>query len=217
MTNLTTVTLTAGAGSGGNGTVSTLDNVIGTAGAASAQVQTVQGIASMTALKVDGSAVTQPVSIASLPSGAVTNAGTFAVQVTSAPSTAVTNAGTFAVQVSNANANGRATPTNSAPVTLNSMSYVTVAASTTQQCGSTGATGDYLDGVLIIPGTTAAGVVQIKDGSGSAITIFAGGGTALTTLIPFYVPIGAVSSGGTGGWKVITLTNVTCIAVGNFT
>lgn len=40
---------------------------LGTAGTASADVITVQGIASMTALKVDGSAVTQPVSIASLP------------------------------------------------------------------------------------------------------------------------------------------------------
>lgn len=64
---------------------------IGTAGTASADVITVQGIASMTAIKVDGSAVTQPVSgtfwqatqpvsLASVPSHAVTNAGTFAVQ-----------------------------------------------------------------------------------------------------------------------------------------
>jgi hypothetical protein len=37
---------------------------LGTAGTASADVITVQGIASMTALKVDGSAVTHPVSIA---------------------------------------------------------------------------------------------------------------------------------------------------------
>ena len=37
---------------------------LGTAGTASADVITVQGIASMTALKVDGSAVTQPVSMA---------------------------------------------------------------------------------------------------------------------------------------------------------
>jgi hypothetical protein len=49
---------------------------LGTAGTASADVITVQGIASMTALKVDGSAVTQPVSAASLPlpSGASTSA-----------------------------------------------------------------------------------------------------------------------------------------------
>lgn len=44
-------------------------------------------------LRVDGSGVTQPVSLASVPSHPVTNAGTFAVQVTSAPTTAVT--GTF--------------------------------------------------------------------------------------------------------------------------
>lgn len=49
---------------------------LGTAGTASADVITVQGIASMTALKVDGSAVTQPVSAASLPlpAGASTSA-----------------------------------------------------------------------------------------------------------------------------------------------
>ena len=42
---------------------------LGTAGTASADVITVQGISGMTALKVDGSAVTQPVSIASIPAG----------------------------------------------------------------------------------------------------------------------------------------------------
>ena len=61
---------------------------LGTAGTASADVLTVQGIASMTALKVDGSAVTQPVS------GTVSVSGTVTVG-----SHAVTNAGTFAVQV----------------------------------------------------------------------------------------------------------------------
>jgi hypothetical protein len=55
---------------------------LGVAGTPSADVITVQGTASMTALKVDGSAVTQPVSLASVPSHAVTNAGTFAVQAT---------------------------------------------------------------------------------------------------------------------------------------
>lgn len=69
---------------------------LGTAGTASADVITVQGIASMTALKVDGSAVTQPVS------GPVTDAQLRAtavpVSLASVPSHAVTNAGTFAVQ-----------------------------------------------------------------------------------------------------------------------
>lgn len=40
---------------------------LGTAGTASADVITIQGIASMTAVKVDGSGVTQPISIASPP------------------------------------------------------------------------------------------------------------------------------------------------------
>lgn len=72
---------------------------LGTAGTASADVLTVQGVASMIALKVDGSAVTQPVS------GTVTanaGSGTMAVSLASVPSHAVTNAGTFAVQAASA-------------------------------------------------------------------------------------------------------------------
>jgi hypothetical protein len=70
---------------------------LGTAGTASADVITVQGIASMTALKVDGSAVTQPVS------GTVTaNAGTGSFTVAQATAAnlnaTVVGTGTFAVQ-----------------------------------------------------------------------------------------------------------------------
>ena len=95
---------------------------LGTAGTASSDVITVQGIASMVALKVDGSGVTQPVSIAStvavtdnsqsltvdapvgtpvyvrLSDGAAAIT-TLPVSLASVPSHAVTNAGTFAVQV----------------------------------------------------------------------------------------------------------------------
>ena len=53
---------------------------LGTAGTASADVITIQGIASMTALVVDGSAVTQPISAASLP--LPTGASTSALQTT---------------------------------------------------------------------------------------------------------------------------------------
>jgi hypothetical protein len=82
---------------------------IGTAGTASSDVLTVQGITSMTALKVDGSAVTQPVSgtfwqatqpvsLVSVPSHDVTNAGTFAVQAAQSGTWTVTGAGgTFPV------------------------------------------------------------------------------------------------------------------------
>lgn len=69
---------------------------LGTAGTASADVITVQGIASMTALKTDSSATTQPIS------GSVTatqaTGSNLHVVVDTAPSTAVTNAGTFVVQ-----------------------------------------------------------------------------------------------------------------------
>jgi hypothetical protein len=94
MPNITSVTLTSGVPTAGTGTVGTLDNVTGTAGAPSVPVLTVQGVASgtaqpvsgtvastqsgtwtvqpgntanTTAWKVDGSAVTQPVSIATAP------------------------------------------------------------------------------------------------------------------------------------------------------
>ena len=89
---------------------------LGTAGAADSNVITVQGIASMTAVVVDGSAVTQPVSASSLPlpTGAATaanqpglgTAGAADANVLSVQGIAsmtpldavVTNGGTFAVQ-----------------------------------------------------------------------------------------------------------------------
>ena len=75
MVNVTTVTLTNGVPVAPSGTVSTLDNLIGTAGAPIASVQTVQGISGGVAVKVDGSGVTQPVSgsiTATISSGTVT-------------------------------------------------------------------------------------------------------------------------------------------------
>jgi hypothetical protein len=97
----------------------------------------------------------------------------------------------------------------------NGTSYETVAASQTDQVmGAAGAIGDYLAGVLIVPGTTSPGAVSIKDGSGSAITLFAGGATSIATLHPFFVPIGAKCTG--AGWKVTTGANVTAVGVGAF-
>lgn len=64
---------------------------LGTAGSASADVLSVQGVASMTALKVDGSAVTQPISAGSLPlpSGAATAAKQPALGTAGTPSSDV--------------------------------------------------------------------------------------------------------------------------------
>jgi hypothetical protein len=62
---------------------------LGTAGVASADVISVQGLASMTPLKVDGSGVTQPISAAALPlpTGAATNAGSASINTGQVPVT----------------------------------------------------------------------------------------------------------------------------------
>jgi hypothetical protein len=153
MSNLTTVTLTAGIPTAGTGTVSTIDNLMATG-----------------------------------------------------------------LPITNANSNGRALPTASAPVVLNSQTSQFVAASASAtQLGSTGAAVDNLDGVLIIPLTAAAGAVSVLWDGTNTRTLFAGGGTtALPTLAPFFVPCGFIS-GNSGGFKLTTGTNVQAIAVGNFT
>lgn len=94
--------------------------------------------------------------------------------------------------------------------------WETVAASATDQImGGNGAKGDYLGSVLIIPGTTSPGAVQIKDGAGSAITIFTGGATSVVGLQPIPVPLGITSL--SGAWKITTGTNVTAIGFGKWT
>ena len=101
------------------------------------------------------------------------------------------------------------------PVSASSQ-YETIAASqSTQAMGVTGATGDFLAGVLIVPATINPGAVSIKDGSGSAITIFAGGATSVSNLAPIAVPIGAISQA--GAWQLTTGANVSAIAFGKFT
>lgn len=93
--------------------------------------------------------------------------------------------------------------------------YETVAASQTAQVlGATGATGDVLDGLLIIPATTSPGLVTILDGS-TSIPVFVGGASSVSTLIPFYVPVGLKSV--SGPWKVTTGANVSVLPAGAFT
>ena len=109
-----------------------------------------------------------------------------------------------------------ATTINGLPVLPEGVQYETVSASSTAQVmGGTGAIGDYLAGVLIIPATAAAGAVSILDNA-TSITIFAGGGTtALPSLVPFLVPLGIKSV--SGAWKITTGTNVSDIGIGQFT
>lgn len=93
--------------------------------------------------------------------------------------------------------------------------YETVAASqTAQTLGATGGTGDTLKGLLVVPATTSPGNVIILDNAIS-ITVFAGGATSVADLKPFFIPIGLKSV--SGAWKVTTGSNVSVLAMGNFT
>jgi hypothetical protein len=94
--------------------------------------------------------------------------------------------------------------------------YETVAASQTDQAmGATGAAGDFIAGLLVVPATTSPGAITVKDGAGSAITVFTGGATSVSNLVPFYIPLNWTSV--SGAWKVTTGANVSAIATGNFT
>lgn len=188
-----------------------------------------------------------------VPSHAVTNAGTFAVQNTAALVAGTNNIGdvdvlTVPSDPFGANADA-ASATGSISAKLRGIStalgvtaldlgqgtggsrtlrvaidsaqldgseYETVAASqTTQTLGATGATGDYLREVLVIPATTSPGAVAIKDGSNTAITVFTGGATSVSNLVPFTISLGLTSTA--GAWQVTTGSNVSAIGIGNFT
>jgi hypothetical protein len=104
-----------------------------------------------------------------------------------------------------------------AAVTVNptGLPYVAVAASQTNAAlGAAGAIGDYLEGFLIIPAVAACGAVTIKDNTTAVISFPGGGTTALPTLAPIWVPVGAYSA--LGGWTVTTGASVSVLAVGKF-
>lgn len=93
--------------------------------------------------------------------------------------------------------------------------YETVAASQTAQVlGPTGATGDYIAGVLVVPATTSPGNVLLLDNA-TSITIFTGGASSVSNLVPFLIPLGLTSV--SGAWKITTGASVSCIGIGNFT
>lgn len=109
--------------------------------------------------------------------------------------------------------NQRLTTVNSSIGAANA--YETVAASQTAQAmGATGATGDFLSHCVATPGTTSPGVVTILDNA-TAIVSFAGGASSVSNLVPFTIPIGAISV--SGAWKITTGANVTVVCVGRFT
>lgn len=95
--------------------------------------------------------------------------------------------------------------------------YATVAASQTTQTltssGGTGAVGDYLAGLLVVPTSTSPGVISIVDG-GTTISVFAGGASSVLSLVPFFIPVGACSIN--TAWKVTTGANLSVVAIGQF-
>lgn len=98
---------------------------------------------------------------------------------------------------------------------VNNGEYETVAASQTAQVlGATGAVGDVIDGVLVVPATTSPGNVLLLDGA-TSITVFTGGVGSLSNLVPFMIPLGLVSKN--GAWKLTTGADVSCIGIGKFT
>ncbi len=108
---------------------------------------------------------------------------------------------------------GQTVPVSLADSTLSE--YETVAAGQTAQVfGDAGAAGDLVVGVLIVPATVSPGNVLLIDGS-TSITVFAGGTNSVTSLIPFFVPLGVKSL--TGPWKLTTGADVSAIFVGKAT
>lgn len=101
-------------------------------------------------------------------------------------------------------------------IKLTQAEYETVAASQTNQTlGATGAAGDYLASLLVIPATTSPGIITIKDGGNTAVTVFVGGASSISTLHPFSIPVGIKSVA--GAWQVTTGANVSVIGIGDFT
>lgn len=96
--------------------------------------------------------------------------------------------------------------------------YNTVAASqatqklSSTQAGNTGTTGDYLESITIIAGSTTPGVVTLFDGVTAVIVTTIG----TATVMPYVqaIPIRAYSK--TGSWNVTTGAAVSVLAVGKF-
>lgn len=89
--------------------------------------------------------------------------------------------------------------------------YLTVAASqTTQSLGINGGkAGDYLESIIVVPGTATPGLVTLFDGTTPILSIPAG-----TTIAPYRLELRLYSK--TGAWNITTGTNVSCVAVGQF-
>ena len=133
--------------------------------------------------------------------------------------TGAVGAGTLRIAVGTdpATVAGTAPVKTSVPIIDGANTYNTIAASQSAQAltgGSGGATGDYLSHCTVIPTTVSPGVVTILDNS-TTIYGFPGGSSSLSNLVPFSIPIGALST--SGAWKITTGAGLSVVCVGKFT
>jgi hypothetical protein len=84
---------------------------------------------------------------------------------------------------------------------------------TAQVLGTTGKIGDYIRRLVIVPETTAPGLVTLIDNATSYALWL--GGTVGADLKPIVLDLEMNSV--SGAWKITTGDNVHVIAVGNFT
>ena len=192
----------------------------GTAGTPAGGVVSMQGVSSGTAIPISGAS-------GSLASGAGTD-GWDATEGTKADSAWSSGSGSvIAILKTVATNTGSIIPgcQIKATTTCNVIgsvysaahTYNTVAASQTTQAltgGSGGATGDYLSHCTLMPTSTSPGELIIYDNSTAIYTVTLGS-TSVSNLVPFTIPIGAIST--SGAWKVTTGANETVTCVGAFT
>ena len=97
----------------------------------------------------------------------------------------------------------------------NSGHFESVAASqTSQMLGATGAAGDFLARVVIVPASLSPGAVSVSDGA-TSVPLLPGGLNSVAVLVPIVVDLGLRAVA--GGWRVTTGANVSVLAVGRFT
>src|SRR5262249_8302931 len=99
---------------------------------------------------------------------------------------------------------------------LDGSEYETVAAGSAQPgVGAQRAPRGLPSAILVLPATTSPGNIQIKDGPNGAITVFTGGATSVSNLVPFTISLGLTST--SGAWQITTGSNVSAVGIGNFT
>lgn len=106
--------------------------------------------------------------------------------------------------------------TDPAEVFVQASEYEVIGASVTDEiAGSTGAVGDILEALLVVPTSTTVGAISIEDGT-TNIQVYAGG-TIGADLKPFAIPLFGIRSNAATGWEITTGAGCSVIAFGKFT